>query len=69
VKDQPVVKDLFNKYEESVKKIRTNMEKEGNAKVEEMKKALDETATDKAGGDKNVLKDKAGEDVDDASQP
>ncbi|MBN1634576.1 MAG: hypothetical protein JW917_10450 [Ignavibacteria bacterium] len=69
VKDQPVVKDLFEKYDESVKKIRTDMEKEGNTKVEEMKKALEETVKEKTGGDKNVPEDKAGEDVDSDSQP
>ena len=69
VKDQPAVKDLFTKYEESVKKIRTDMEKEGNTKVEEMKKALEETAKEEASGDKNASDSEAGEDVDDATQP
>ena len=69
VKDQPVVKDLFTKYQDAEKKIRTDIEKEGNAKVEEMKKALEETAKEKAGGDKNVSGEETDDNKKDDSQP
>lgn len=69
VKDQPVVKDLFTKYQDAEKKIRTDMEKEGNTKVEEMKKALEETAKENASGDETVTDDKTKKKVDDESQP
>lgn len=69
VKDQPVVKDLFTKYQDTEKKMRTDMEREGNTKVEEMKKALEETVKKEADGYKNVPGEKTDDNVNDDSRP
>lgn len=69
VKDQPVVKDLFTKYQDTEKKMRTDMEKEGNTKVEEMKKVLEETVKGEADDYKNVPGEKTDDNVNDDSRP
>lgn len=67
-KKEDKIKDLLVKYEETIKKMRTDLEKEGTTKAAGTEETEEETTTDETGTNSNTPDNNTGETVPENSQ-